>query len=161
MTVSQRAAQIWSVLALAASHRQILTYDIVGKLIGVPRQGLGRLLEPIQSYCLLNDLPPLSILVVSETSGTPGTGFVAAENIPRKQLEVFAFDWLQRGAPSAEVLEQAVRQRPSNGTSGESETSNRRSMLEYVATLPQGPLLFKTPQDADHWLQEERDSWER
>ena len=37
----------------------------------------------------------------------------------------------------------------------------RGSMLEFLATLPPGPLLFKTPEDANRYLQEERDSWER
>jgi hypothetical protein len=114
MTVYERAAQIWPALALAARNRQVLTYEIMGRLIGVPRHGLGRLLEPIQSYCLLNKLPPLTILVVSEETGIPGTGFIAAQNIPRTQVEVFAFDWLGHGAPSPETLEQAVQQLPSH-----------------------------------------------
>ncbi len=114
MTVYERAAQIWSALALAARNRQVLTYDIVSRLTGVPRQGLRRLLVPIQSYCLLTRLPPLTILVVSEETGIPGTGFIAAQNIPRTQVEVFAFDWLAHGAPSPEMLEQAVQQLPSN-----------------------------------------------
>ena len=37
----------------------------------------------------------------------------------------------------------------------------RRSMLEFLATLPPGPLLFNTPEDANRYIQEERDSWER
>ncbi|HLN30343.1 MAG TPA: hypothetical protein VK395_21555 [Gemmataceae bacterium] len=37
----------------------------------------------------------------------------------------------------------------------------RRSMLEFLATLPPGPLLFKTPEDTNRYIQEERDSWER
>jgi hypothetical protein len=117
MTIYERAAQIWAVLALAARNRQILAYDIVGKLIGVPRQALGRMLEPIQSYCLVNHLPPLSILVISEQTGIPGTGFIAAQDIPRTQVEVFGFDWLAHTAPSPEILEQAVKQLPSNGVS--------------------------------------------
>ena len=36
----------------------------------------------------------------------------------------------------------------------------RRPMLEFLATLPPGPLLFKTPQEVTRYLQEERDSWE-
>ena len=36
-----------------------------------------------------------------------------------------------------------------------------RSMLEFLATLPPGPLLFKTPEEANRYLQEERDSWDR
>ena len=36
----------------------------------------------------------------------------------------------------------------------------RRSMLEFLATLPPGPLLFKTPEEANRYLREERDLWE-
>lgn len=115
MTIYERGLQIWSVLALAAKNRQVLTYKIIGKLIGVPPQGLGQMLEPVQSYCLVHKLPPLTILVVSEGTGLPSAGFVAAQDISRAQLEVFAFDWLEHGAPSAEELSQAVKQQPSNG----------------------------------------------
>jgi len=91
------------------------TYDMVSKLIGVPRPGLGQLLEPIQSYCLLKRLPPLTILVVSEDTGLPGTGFIAAEDIPKTQITVFAHDWIAKSAPSPEELDQAVSAMPSNG----------------------------------------------
>ncbi|HJT76467.1 MAG TPA: hypothetical protein VJ739_04625 [Gemmataceae bacterium] len=37
----------------------------------------------------------------------------------------------------------------------------RQSMLEFLATLPPGPLLFRTPEEANRYIQEERDSWER
>ena len=40
-------------------------------------------------------------------------------------------------------------------------SSPRQSMLEFLATLPPGPLLFKTPEEANRYLQEERDSWQR
>ena len=108
MRVSERAAQIWSVLALASKNRQVLTYDILSRLIGVPRPGLGQLLEPIQSYCLINKLPPLTILVVGESTGMPGEGFIAAQDIPKTQMEVFDFDWLAHGAPSAEDFENVL-----------------------------------------------------
>ena len=114
MRTHERAAQIWAVLALAARNRQVLTYGIVSKLIGVPQAGLGQLLEPVQSYCLLNKLPPLTILVVSEQSGMPGAGFIAASDIPSTQQQVFAFDWLGRAAPQPEQLAEAVAKRPSN-----------------------------------------------
>jgi hypothetical protein len=35
------------------------------------------------------------------------------------------------------------------------------SMLEFLATLPPGPLLFQTPEEANQYLREERDSWDR
>src|SRR5260370_9639047 len=100
MKAEQRAAQIWSVLALAARNRQILTYGIVSNLIGVPKHGLGQLLEPIQSYCLTHELEPLTILVVQDGTGMPGVGFIAAADIPAAQSRVFGYDWLATGAPS-------------------------------------------------------------
>ena len=118
MSAGERAAQIWAVLALAARNRQILTYEIVGRLIGVPARGLGHLLEPIQSYCLVKDLPPLTILVVQEGTGIPGSGFSAASanEFSKKQLDVFAFDWINHGAPTPEELAVAVTERPSRGS---------------------------------------------
>lgn len=115
MTANERAAQIWSVLALAAHNRQVLTYEMVARLTGVARVGLGRCLEPIQSYCLVKGLSPLTILVVSEKTGMPGVGFIAAQDIPRAQQEVFNYDWLAHGGPSPESFEAAVTERPSNG----------------------------------------------
>jgi hypothetical protein len=115
MTTNERAAQIWSVLALAAHNRQVLTYEMLARLTGIARVGLGKCLEPIQSYCLVNDLSPLTILVVSEKSGMPGVGFIAAQDIPRAQQGVFSYDWLAHGGPPPESFEAAVRERPSNG----------------------------------------------
>jgi hypothetical protein len=66
MTTNERAAQIWSVLALAAHNRQVLTHNMVARITGIARVGLGQCLEPIQSYCLVKGLSPLTILVVSE-----------------------------------------------------------------------------------------------
>lgn len=40
-------------------------------------------------------------------------------------------------------------------------TAPRRSMLDFLATLPPGPLLFRTPEDANQYVHEERDSWDR
>ena len=37
----------------------------------------------------------------------------------------------------------------------------RQSTLDFLATLPPGPLLFKTPEEVNRYIQEERDSWER
>ncbi len=80
-SASKRAAQIWSVLGLAARNRQILTYQMLGKLIGVPARGLGYLLEPIQSYCLLNELPP-SLSSLSSYWRKPGYQALASARLP-------------------------------------------------------------------------------
>ena len=114
MKAEERAAQIWSVLALASRNRQELTYKIVGSLTGLPPYGLGRNLELIQSYCLIHQLPALTVLAVDE-SGIPGPGFTAAEDLPAERQRVFSYDWLAHGAPRPAEFAQATKQRPSNG----------------------------------------------
>ena len=103
MTIPQRAAQIWPVLTLAARNRQVLTYPILAKLIGVPQHGLTQLLGPIQAYCLAHDLPALTALVVGSDTGLPGAGFAGAPaDVPAEQAKVFATDWPQ--CPPAEAF---------------------------------------------------------
>ena len=125
MNVNQRAEQIWPILALCARFRATVSYEILGRLIGVPRQGLGQLLEPIQSYCIINHLPPLSVLVVTDKSGLPGEGFIAAGDVPHAQAQVFAQNWLKSMPPSAADLAAAVSRLPSNG----------RALSELVESL--------------------------
>lgn len=117
MNRSERACQIWAVLALAAKNRQSLTYGQLGKLIGVPTAGLGQLLEPIQSYCLIQALPPLTVLVVQQGTGMPGSGFTGAtaSEFAKAQSDVFSTDWLELGNPQPELFEDAVKRQPSNG----------------------------------------------
>jgi len=115
MTPAERAAQIWSVLALAAHNRQVLTFNMIAKLTGVPSRGLEKCLEPIESYCLVHNLHPLTILVVNEKTGMPGVGYIAAHKIPGAQQEVFKFDWLAYGGPSPADFDSAISERPANG----------------------------------------------
>lgn len=115
MKIEERALQAWPLLAFAARNRQLLTYELVGKLTGMHAAGIGSVLEPIQSYCLLNDLPPLTALVVNKTTGLPGTGFIVTGDVPRQFTRIFEHDWLSTGCPSLEQLTEAVRLRPSNG----------------------------------------------
>jgi len=109
VTREQRALQIWSVLAFAATNRQVLTYDIVSRLTGVARQGVGEFLGPIQQYCTNMKLPPLTSIVVSMKNGLPGEGFIAAENVPAAQMKVFQHKWTETKVPSAEQLAQAFK----------------------------------------------------
>ena len=117
MTKSERAAQIWPILTLCASRRQTLTYDNLGRLIGVLRPGLGQLLEPIQSFCILNKLPPLTALVVSDVDGLPGSGFIGADHVPSAQARVFNHDWWRMTPPDSAALEAAAGKLPSSGQS--------------------------------------------
>jgi hypothetical protein len=115
MTKEERAAQIWPILTLCALRRQTLSYDQLGRLIGVPRQGLGQLLEPIQSLCILYNMPPLTALVVSDVDGLPGSGFIAAQDVPKAQAFVFSFDWMKSAPPDRMALGEAAQKLPSNG----------------------------------------------
>jgi len=121
MKASERSSQIWAVLAWAARSRQNITYNQLARVTGAFTGGLGSWLEPIQSYCIINKLPPLTVLVVQQDSGMPGSGFTGASagELAKAQARVFIFDWLEHGNPGAEKLEQAAKQSPSNGgTSG-------------------------------------------
>ncbi|MCG8634778.1 MAG: hypothetical protein MI863_13175, partial [Desulfobacterales bacterium] len=78
MRKSERACQIWSVLAWAAKHRQTITYGQLAKLTGVPAVGIGKYLDPIQAFCRKEKLPPLTVLAVRSDSGLPGQGYDGA-----------------------------------------------------------------------------------
>src|SRR3954466_7414119 len=108
MKIPDRSAQVWSLLALAATHRQTLTYELVGKLTGMHAAGLGPILEPIQSYCMLNQLPPLRALVVSKGPGLPSPGCVAATDVPREFIRIFEHNWIETKCPSPEQLAAAA-----------------------------------------------------
>lgn len=56
---------------------------------------MGRVLEPIQQYCLDERLPPLTSLVVSKDRGKPGKGFIAwdARDPDGARELVYGFDW--------------------------------------------------------------------
>jgi putative restriction endonuclease len=112
MKREERAAQIWSLLAHAALGRQIITYDIVARLTGVVRPSVGDFLRPIQQFCTENSLPPLTATIVSETSGLPGDGFIAAAEVPAAQVRVFQHNWLEVSAPTAEQLAAAYNRAP-------------------------------------------------
>src|SRR5262249_17055628 len=112
MNRSHRALLLWSMLALAAISRQILTYDLVARLTGVERPSIGDFLRPIQQYCTEQGLPPLTSLVVSEQTGLPGEGFIAAADVPAAQMRVFVHPWLDTLAPSTTQLEQAYERAP-------------------------------------------------
>ena len=113
MTREQRSQQLWSLLALAATNRQILTYDMVARLTGVVRPSIGDFLRPIQQYCTEKNLPPLTSLVVSEETGLPGEGFIAAADVPAAQMLVFQHSWLGTSVPNIEQLEDAYSRAPS------------------------------------------------
>jgi hypothetical protein len=109
VTVAERAVQMWPILVLAARNRQTLTYQIVEQSTGMMAPGVGKCLDPIQSYCRVHKLPPLTVLVVGKDDGMPGTGFSAAADVPMAQAEVYKHDWTVNRCPSREEFEQVAR----------------------------------------------------
>jgi hypothetical protein len=116
MTQEERALQIWPLLTFAASLRMMLTYGRLSELIGAGPMSLGGWLEPIQSYCLVKGLPPLTVLVVRDSDGMLGSGFRRCEPsaVPEAQTRVFRHDWTAQ-PPKPEELARALADRPSNG----------------------------------------------
>ena len=113
MTREQRAQQLWSILALAATNRQTLTYSIVESLTGLHRAGIGDSLRPVQQYCVEKKLPPLTCLVVSHETGLPGDGcLTSAAELPGALIRVFAHSWIDESAPSQPQLEEAYSRAP-------------------------------------------------
>ena len=142
MKREERSQQLWSLLALAATHRQILTYDIVARLTGLVRPSIGDFLRPIQQYCVENRLPALTSIVVSEDSGLPGEGFIGAQDVPAAQVRVFQHDWLQRPAPSAEQLAEAYSRAPDRRGLPVDRTAYDEPLP--ITLIPADPDQFKT-----------------
>lgn len=108
----ERAAQVWAVLAWAARHRQTIIYQQLAQATGMHTPGLGKMLDPIQAYCVQKKLPPLTALVVNKEDGLPGHGFTAAQavQVASDQAAVFAFDWLAHGNPLPSGFEAAFKE---------------------------------------------------
>ena len=106
----QLAHQIWPKLIILAERRATITYKELGEPFGITGQALqnfDRILAPIKYYCLRNNLPVLSALVVRKDSGLPGSG---AEADDTDIAAVFAYNWRSRSPliPSAAELTAAM-----------------------------------------------------
>jgi hypothetical protein len=102
MTIYDRLTQLWSLLVESAHAQRVLTYDIIGQLIGVPEQAIGCFLRPIQDYCQFNDLPPLTALILNEEAGPPALNETGDEF--EKRSRVYFFDWFSQKSPTPEDL---------------------------------------------------------
>jgi len=69
---------------------------------------VGQVLHYIRQYCLANDLPPLTILVVGKGTGEPGMGM--GEFKYADQEAVFEFDWYSLMPPTPKEFETEYQQ---------------------------------------------------
>ena len=69
-----RAVQAWQILLGKAMNYQRVNYEILGKLMfqGKAEGVLDRILGHVAFYCLDNDLPPLTCIVVNKRTGRSG-----------------------------------------------------------------------------------------
>ncbi len=95
MTTYERALQIYQVLIAAAHNRQVLDYQIVGSMIGVPARGLGPHLEHVLHFCKAGRLPCMTAIVVQKRFGDPGDGFPSLKDLHRERERVFAHKWFR------------------------------------------------------------------
>ena len=108
----QLARQIWPRLIVLAERRSTISYQSLGKPLGIGGQALqnfDRILAPIKYYCLRHGLPQLSALVVRKDTGLPGSG---AEADDTDIAAVFAYKWRERAplVPSEAELAAAMEQ---------------------------------------------------
>ena len=107
MKNTERALQIWQVLAGAAHNRQILTYEILADLIGSGpitvslTQPLGLLMK----YCDQKGLPPITVLVVRKNTGEPGPGLTTTTAPDADREKVFNYKWFRERPLRIEDLE--------------------------------------------------------
>ena len=104
-----RAQQVWQYLIGKAYNRQTIRYGDLAQRLGYegPRP-LNPILGHIMFFCQQNELPPLTILVVSK-DGTPGEGFTDTDpnDFHRRREDVFNYDWYGIVPPTIEELGKA------------------------------------------------------
>ncbi len=97
----ERAARAWPILIQHAVQGTNLTYGQLGAELGIHHRACRYVLLEIQDYCLENDLPPLTMVVVNSTTKTPGQGCVAHDPrlIAQQRAEVQRFQWSTQENP--------------------------------------------------------------
>lgn len=90
----ERAARAWPVLIAVAKKRDTITYGQLAKALGIHHRPIRYVLGILQSYCLSEELPPLTILVVNQ-SGEPGPGFIAHDfdDLDSGYEKVWKYSW--------------------------------------------------------------------
>ena len=99
-----RTLNIWPVVTERAAHGLTVSYKKLAKLIGEPDRyrNLRPYLDRIQEFCLKQDLPNLSAIVVRKDTGEPGRPLEYPHgNWEREKAAVFAKDWASVTAPTA------------------------------------------------------------
>ena len=87
-----RAGLVWDILVLNAKNKTLISYKDLGDLVEIHHRVVRYPLDLIQKYCIKNNLPPLSILVVNR-NGIRGQGFIQQGNLNILEKKVQIFNW--------------------------------------------------------------------
>lgn len=129
----ERAGRLWPVLVALAKDRKTTTYGDAARSIGIHHRPIRYVLEPIQDYCLKEDLPRLTALVVSKNTGLQGTGYLGSPGAEADLDEVFAFNWSSIENPFSDL--NIVRL---NGIAEELASDPAGASDKYVNVLSRG-----------------------
>ena len=91
-------------------NRQTLTYEGLSKLMYQKKAAgvLDRVLGHIAFYCIENELPALTSIVVGKKRGTPGEDIpIDPATLDAEREKVYATDWYDIYPPSAEEFHNA------------------------------------------------------
>lgn len=91
----QRAYSAWTILTSYAAKSETITYGELGRQLNIHHRAVRFVLELMQDFCMQNQLPPLTILVLNKNTGLPGDGFIAydIENSQDGIEKVFSYNW--------------------------------------------------------------------
>ncbi len=91
----QRAFSAWTILTNCARENEPITYGELARQLNIHHRAIRFILGVIQDFCMTNELPPLTILVLNKQTGLPGDGFIAydIENSQDGIKKVYAFEW--------------------------------------------------------------------
>jgi len=105
-----RSVQAWQILVGAGMNRQTFTYESLSILMYQKKAAgvLDKILGHIAFYCIDNELPPLTSIVVGKGRGTPGKDIpVDQDNMDEQRERVYDFDWYNIYPPRAKKLHES------------------------------------------------------
>jgi len=110
MTNFERSAQFWALLVQAARTQNVLSYEQVERMTGIPRFGQTQILANILDYCQQKGLPRLTCIVIEKATGMPASDDFQGLDLSAEIRRVFVYDWLSlpSGAPQASDFENAA-----------------------------------------------------
>ena len=106
-THPDRAVQAWLILVCAAMERKTYTYEGLSLLMyGKKAAGvLDKILGHVAFYCIENDLPHLTSIVVGKGRGTPGEDIpIDKASMDQHREKVYEYDWYDVYPPSCSDL---------------------------------------------------------